>query len=359
MDRRESVRMVVLLLAAALFCAGAALADALPFEEGFEFAPTGAHPEGWLTLSPGTDATVVEGISSSGIKSFGLDSLPWSGRVESIVLDDTPDRLTYEAAVRLDASDGWRALVGFVDQCDSALPMRNFFCIDGQSGLVRFCGEDGVSVDSFTYTRGTWCTVRADLDYTSLTADLRVTSADEEVTVEDVPIAPKEFICDFVSVVSDHWGVAAPATAAFSNLVYFDDLKVQETEMSLPAPIDIDIKPGSDENPVNLGSNGLLPVCVFSSESFDATRIDPATCLLAGAPVAVRTKQVKFMAHLEDIDGDGLVDMMLNFETQQLDPSQILDDYAVLTGSTFEGQGFIGLDEITLRYRPLRTRGRR
>ena len=358
MDRRESVCVVVLLLVAALSFAGAASADAIPFEDGFEFVPTDTHPDGWLILSAGKSASVVEGISSSGSKSFRLDSLPWSGRVESIVLDETPDRLTYEAAVRLDASNGWMALVGFVEQCDSTLLMRNFFCIDGKSGLVHFCGEDGISVDSFTYTRGTWCTVRADLDYTSLTANLRVTSSDDEVMVEDVPIAAKEFICDSVSVVSDHWGVAAPTTAAFSNLVYFDDVKVRETETSLPFPADIDIKPDSDENPVNLGAKGLLPVCVFSSETFDATRIDPATCLLAGAPVAVRTKQLRFMAHPEDIDGDGLADMLLQFETRQLDPSQIQDDYAVLVGSTFEGQDFIGLDEITLVGRRFRARGR-
>ena len=358
MDRRESVRMVVLLLAAALFCAGAASADAIPFEDGFEFAPAGAHPDGWLTLSAGKSASVVEGISSSGSKSFRLDSLPWSARVESIVLDETPDRLTYEAAVRLDASNGWMALVGFMDLCNGSLLMRNFFCIDGASGAVHFCGEDGVYVDAFTYTRGTWCTVRADLDYTTLTADLRLTSGEDEVVVEDVPIAAKEFSCDSVSdVVSAQWGVVASATAAFSNLVYFDDVKVSEADLTIP--VDIDIKPGSDVNPVNPRSNGLLPVCVFSSETFDATRIDPATCLLAGAPVAVRTKQLKFMAHPEDIDGDGLADMLLHFETQQLDPTQLQDDYAVLVGSTFEGQDFVGLDEIVLVGRGLCGRGRR
>jgi len=357
MDRRESVRMVVLLLAAALFCAGAASADAIPFEDGFEFAPAGAHPDGWLTLSAGKSASVVEGISSSGSKSFRLDSLPWSARVESIVLDETPDRLTYEAAVRLDASNGWMALVGFMDLCNGSLLMRNFFCIDGASGAVHFCGEDGVYVDAFTYTRGTWCTVRADLDYTTLTADLRLTSGDDEVVVEDVPIAAKEFSCDSVSdVVSAQWGVVASATAAFSNLVYFDDVKVWEADTTVP--VDIDIKPGSDVNPVNPRSNGLLPVCVFSSETFDATGIDPATCLLAGAPVAVRGNQLKFMAHPEDIDGDGLADMLLHFDTQQLDPAQLQDDYAVLVGSTFEGQDFVGLDEITLVGQRFRARGR-
>lgn len=358
MDRRESTCVVVLLLAAALSFAGAASADALPFEEGFEFAPAGTYPDGWLTLSAGKSASVVEGIFSSGSKSFCLDSLPWSARVESIVLDETPDRLTYEAAVRLDASNGWMALVGFVDRCNGSLLMWNFFCIDGKSGAVHFCGEDEVYVDSFTYTRGAWCTVRADLDYNALTADLRLTSGDDEVVVADIPITAKEFSCDSMSeVVSDQWGVAAPATAAFSNLVYFDDVKLWEADTTLI--VDIDIKPDSDVNPINLRANGLLPVCVFSSQTFDATRIDPAACVLAGAPVAVRAKHIEYMAHAEDIDGDGLADMMLHFETQQLDPDQLQDDYAVLVGSTFEGDDFLGLDEITLVGRRVPIRARR
>ena len=64
--------------------------------------------------TPSVQQNNPHGIFSSGSKSFCLDSLPWSARVESIVLDETPDRLTYEAAVRLDASNGWMALVGFV-----------------------------------------------------------------------------------------------------------------------------------------------------------------------------------------------------------------------------------------------------
>ena len=47
--------------------------------------------------------------------------------------------------------------------------------------------------------------------------------------------------------------------------------------------MDIDIKPGSDPNPINPGSNGLIPVAILSSEDFDATTVDPATIELAVA----------------------------------------------------------------------------
>ena len=39
--------------------------------------------------------------------------------------------------------------------------------------------------------------------------------------------------------------------------------------------VTIDIKPGSDPNSINLGSAGVIPVAILSSEAFDATTVDP------------------------------------------------------------------------------------
>jgi len=355
MDRRESVCMVVLLLAAALSIAAVASADPLSFEENFDSFTTGVYPPGgiWTPLSGMKPAYVVEGIFRSPTKSFRLDSNPFSPRADCVVLAEVPDRLSYEAAVCLDAVSGRRAALGFVDLDNRALVMWNSFVLDATLGRVFFYGQD--EVDLAPYTRGTWVTVRADLNYSSLTAALWVW-----VWIDGEPVPAREDLPIYATMddlVTDQWGVASPATSAWSNVVYFDDLKVWEPSTTLT--VDIDIKPGGNPNTINLRSNGLLPVCVFSSETFDATRIDPAACLLAGAPVAVRTKQLKFMAHHEDIDGDGLADMMLHFETQQLDPDQLQDDYAVLAGSTFEGQDFVGLDEVVLVGRGLSGRGRR
>jgi hypothetical protein len=54
--------------------------------------------------------------------------------------------------------------------------------------------------------------------------------------------------------------------------------------------VEIDIKPCSDPNPINKGSNGLVPVAILSSPEFDATQVDPTSVSLAGAGVAVRGK---------------------------------------------------------------------
>ncbi len=361
MDRRELLFAAAVVLAALLLSGGLAHAVPLPFEEGFEDIDHGIYPlaTGWNPLSPGKSAYVTQyGPPFSG-KSFRLDSLPWSPRMDYVELDELPERLSYEASVCLDAASGWEALVGFMDRCNGTYPMWNFFCVnwsltDGGRGSITFCGEEAVDLGS--YARGKWCTLRADLNYTSLTASLWV---DGVLVADGVEITPREFYyAPMGDVVTNQWGVASDASFSFSNVVYFDELYVWEP--STLVSVDIDVKPGSTTNRINLQSQGLLPVCVFSSETFDATLVDPFSCDLAGAPIAIRGNGKGVMAHLEDIDGDGLVDMMLQFEIQQLDPEQLLDGWAVLTGTTLssgmicatsQGEEFVGMDQVAVSAR--------
>jgi hypothetical protein len=79
--------------------------------------------------------------------------------------------------------------------------------------------------------------------------------------------------------------------------------------------VEIDVKPGSYPNPINSGSNGLVPVAILSSPEFDARQVEPTTVVLAGATVGVRGKG-KSMAHEEDVNGDGLIDLVVQVETQ-------------------------------------------
>lgn len=110
----------------------------------------------------------------------------------------------------------------------------------------------------------------------------------------------------------------------------------------------IDIKPGSYPNAINLGSQGLIPVAILSDEEFDATTVDPDTVELAGAGVAVRGKSNKFLAHEEDVNGDGLVDLVVQVATANLDPDSFQDGYAILTAKTYDGQAIEGADEIII-----------
>jgi len=120
-------------------------------------------------------------------------------------------------------------------------------------------------------------------------------------------------------------------------------------EVTVPTVgVTVDIKPGSEVNPINLKSQGVIPVAVLSSDTFDATRIDPATVLLAGAGVAVGGDDGRYVAAAEDVNGDGILDLVLHMETEELDPAQLAEGYAVLTGSTVDGVPFEGQDIITI-----------
>jgi hypothetical protein len=116
---------------------------------------------------------------------------------------------------------------------------------------------------------------------------------------------------------------------------------------ALYVDVDIDIKPGSDRNPINPGSKGLVPVAILSSPEFDATTVDPTTVELAGAPVAVRGKG-KLMAHEEDVNGDSLADLVVQVETQDLDLGDGGTVELMLTGTTFGGEDIVGFDEVVI-----------
>jgi hypothetical protein len=90
----------------------------------------------------------------------------------------------------------------------------------------------------------------------------------------------------------------------------------------------------------------VISVAIFSTEEFDATMIDPATISLAGAQVAVRGKG-KSLAHEEDVNGDGLLDLVCKVETESLD-EEIDAGVVCLTGETFLGEQFEGCDFILI-----------
>ena len=110
----------------------------------------------------------------------------------------------------------------------------------------------------------------------------------------------------------------------------------------------VDIKPGSDTNPINLRSRGVIPVAILSTATFDATTVDPASVCFGDAEDASQRDctEAHGTGHLEDVNGDGRLDLLLHFETQQtgIDPG---DTQACLTGKTFTGVDIQGCDSVT------------
>lgn len=104
--------------------------------------------------------------------------------------------------------------------------------------------------------------------------------------------------------------------------------------------VDIDIKPGSDPNSINLKSNGVIPVAVLTTDDFDATTVDGSTVLFEGAsPV--------HGGHLEDVDGDGDLDWLGHFNVQDTDLG-LASTTGTLTGQTTEGKSFEGTDDVRI-----------
>jgi hypothetical protein len=110
--------------------------------------------------------------------------------------------------------------------------------------------------------------------------------------------------------------------------------------------VKIDIKPGSYPNTINMGSNGTVPVAIFSMSNFDATTVDPQSVTLAGASVKLRGKGTP-MSSFEDINGDGLIDIIVHISTEALQLNDA-DTKAVLEGKTYSGLQIMGVDSVRI-----------
>lgn len=110
--------------------------------------------------------------------------------------------------------------------------------------------------------------------------------------------------------------------------------------------IEIDIRPGSDKNRVNVSGRGAVPVAILGSPTFDPAEVDAdSVCFGDAEAPGERDCTAEGGMGLEDVDGDGVDDLVLRFRTQEtgIDPG---DTEACLTGSLFEGTSIEGCDSI-------------
>ena len=136
-----------------------------------------------------------------------------------------------------------------------------------------------------------------------------------------------------------------PATFTFTNTISPDraadtdpnsgnNSKTTSFTVQCIVPVAINIHPGSFVNPINLKSNGVIPVAVLTTRAgeyglplaFDATKIQPLTARFGPKPVVTAgggAPESHSRGHIEDAiersderTKDGDLDMVLHFDTQ-------------------------------------------
>jgi hypothetical protein len=173
-----------------------------------------------------------------------------------------------------------------------------------------------------------------------------------------VTVYGTDFAVTTGTIEDDKWtpgGGSGILTGTYQNgdpisLLFYSSVAINlvNTAVGGPDEITIDIKPGSYPNTINLGSNGVVPVAILSTPDFLATELDPDTVSLAGSGVAVRGKGNKSLATQEDVNGDGLMDLVVKVETENLDPGTFQDGLATLQVIVDNTVIYEGSDSITI-----------
>lgn len=130
----------------------------------------------------------------------------------------------------------------------------------------------------------------------------------------------------------------------------FFDLAFQLLSLPDTLEVSIDVKPGSDTNPIRLAAAGLVPVAVVSTPGFDATTVEVSTACLwpASDPGGGVCGPAHPIGHIEDVDGDGTADALFHFRVPDIGLSP-RDTAICLSGSTTDGVEIEGCDVVTVR----------
>jgi len=143
------------------------------------------------------------------------------------------------------------------------------------------------------------------------------------------------------------WGMNTPAYFAIDTVV-------------LVFMVEIDIKPRSCPNPLNVKSKGVLPVVILGSEDFDVNTIDIASIGLAGV-APIRSSYEDAATPVTDgnececstAGADGYLDLTLKFENEEIVKAlgEVTDGeewVLTLTGALYDETPIEGADCIVV-----------
>jgi hypothetical protein len=108
--------------------------------------------------------------------------------------------------------------------------------------------------------------------------------------------------------------------------------------------ISVDVKPDDPSNSINPFSRGVVPIALLGSESFDVADVDTDTLRFGPGQGEIAHRSGP---HLVDIDGDGLMDLLGHFRTEESGLSTE-ETAACVTGETRDGTPFEGCDAVQI-----------
>ncbi len=146
---------------------------------------------------------------------------------------------------------------------------------------------------------------------------------------------------DLVNTGTGAYGPAA-ARADSADCMYLEfDAEIGYVELP---NVTIDVKPGSDENPINCGNeNGVIPVAILTTDGFDAANVDCMTVRFGPG----HATETHMKCHVEDVDYDGDLDLMLHFRGGEA-AIACSDTSVTLWGKTLDGYDFEAHDHIRI-----------
>lgn len=151
----------------------------------------------------------------------------------------------------------------------------------------------------------------------------------------------------------------SPGALAFKGLI--DEVRIWNHALTAGeiaynydlGDVPIDIKPDSLPNSANLKDQGLLPVAILGSASFDVSNVNPEKIQLGGVSLATRgsAKAPERAYSYEDVNGNGHLDSIAFFSVPQLVGIDVLDATTTaltLTAELYDGRAMTGTDSVNI-----------
>jgi len=106
--------------------------------------------------------------------------------------------------------------------------------------------------------------------------------------------------------------------------------------------VEIDIKPGSENNPIDPMRRGVIPMAILASASFDVANVDAIP--LAFGPSGATPARTRG-GRLEDANHDGFMDLVSHYRTRGTGIA-FGDTEACVSGGLLDGTPLDGRDAI-------------